>query len=519
MKTLRSHVCGHWHEATTGFTELHDPCSEQVVARASSAGIDFRAVLTHARSAGGPALRQMSFAQRGELLQAMSKALHAERDALIELSLQTTGTTRKDAKFDLDGATATLAFYANLGKELGERRVLADGDGVALGRSERFYGRHVRLPLLGAAIQINAFNFPAWGFAEKAACSLLAGVPSISKPASSTAMVTARCVEILVEANLLPDGALQFICGEAGDLLSHLGPQDALAFTGSAVTALKLRRAENLLAASTRVNIEADSLNAAVLGPDVAVGSDTWNLFLKDVEREITQKTGQKCTAVRRVFVPASMLDTVLSELADRLGRVITGNPADPSVTMGPLTSARQLEDALAGITTLQAQARLVLGSGHRVDGVGNPAGQGFFLAPTLLHAPDARAATAVHDHEVFGPVATVMTHDDSAEDAASLVALAQGTLVTSVYSDDDGWVSRFVDAAGAWTGRLYFGSAKMAEQAMGSGLVLPQSVHGGPGRAGGGEELGGLRGLEFYTRRVALQGSRKMVESLAGER
>lgn len=520
MKTLGSYVLDHWRHANSGFDLLRDPCSETTIAQASTEGIDFGAMLDHARQVGGPALRALTFKERGDLIQSMSKALHERRDELIELSLKSSGTTRKDAKFDLDGATATLAYYAALGKELGDRRVLADGEGLALGRSERFYGRHARVPLRGAAVHINAFNFPAWGFAEKAACALLAGVAVITKPASSTAMVTERCIEIIVEAGVLPAGALQLLCGSSGDLLSRLGPQDAFAFTGSATTALLLRRGENLLANGTRVNIEADSLNAAVLAPDVEIGSESWNLFLKDVEREITQKTGQKCTAVRRVFVPGALLDTVQAELIDRLSRVVIGNPADAAVTMGPLTTERQLTDAIAGIALLEAKARRVLGGGQRIDGSGNPPGKGYFLAPTLLRAESARDAGAVHSHEVFGPVATLLPYDGGTAEAAALVALSEGTLVTSVYSDDESWVNDYLsEGGGAWTGRLYLGSEKMAEQAMGSGLVLPQSIHGGPGRAGGGEELGGLRGLEFYTRRVALQGSRKMVEQLLGER
>jgi len=517
MRTLKSFVCGAWHEARDGFVTLVDPATEQPVARASSAGIDFAAALAHARDVGGPALRDRTLAERGALLKAMSKALYERRDELLDLSMATTGTTRKDAKFDVDGATGTLAYYAALGQGLGDARVVADGDGEPLGRSARFWGRHVLVPRRGAAVHINAFNFPAWGFGEKAAAAILAGMPVIVKPATSTAWLAERCVEIVVEAGILPAGVLSLVCGGAGDLLAHLGPQDVLAFTGSADTALRLRSAENLLRDSTRVNIEADSLNAAVLGPDVAPGSETWDLFVQEVVREMTQKTGQKCTAVRRIFVPRDRIDDVRDALADRLAATVTGAPSDGSVTMGPLATASQLADAVSGVARLRAAAEIVHGTGERVDGVGATAGKGYYFAPTLLRAQDAAAAGIVHRLEVFGPVATLLPYDGSADHAAPLVGLGGGSLVTSLYSDDEDAVESFVLHGAAYCGRLYLGSEKMAAQAPGSGVALPQSVHGGPGRAGGGEELGGVRALGLYSQRVALQGGRRVVDRCAG--
>ncbi len=318
MRTLRSHVLGRWHQADAGFVPLHNPCTEEPIAQASSRGIDFRAAYEFARDRGGPALREMTFEQRGALLAAMSKALYEKRDELIQLSALNTGVTRKDAKFDLDGAMFTLSYYAKLGQSLGDRRTLTEDEGAQLGRSPRFWGRHLRLPRRGVALHVNAFNFPAWGLAEKAACAILAGMPVLSKPATSSAWVAERCAEILVDAEVLPEGVFGMICGSTGDLLEHLGEQDVFAFTGSADTALKLRGMPNLLAASTRVNIEADSLNAAVLAPGLDRDGETWGLFLQDVAREITQKTGQKCTAVRRIFVPRDELDEVQAELGER---------------------------------------------------------------------------------------------------------------------------------------------------------------------------------------------------------
>ena len=517
MKTLRSHTCGKWHEATSGFVPLVDPCTEQTIAQVSSEGIDFGAALEFARETGGRALREMTIGQRAELLAGMSRVLHEHREELIDLSLVNTGSTRKDAKFDIDGATFTLSHYAELGRSIGERRTFSDGEGIQLGRSPRYWGQHLLLPRTGCAVHVNAFNFPAWGPAEKAACALLAGMPVISKPATSSAWVTERLVEIVVEAGLLPVGALSLICGSTGDMLDRLGSQDVLAFTGSARTALALRSKQNLLASGTPVNIEADSLNAAVLGPDVDDDSETWGLFVRDVEREITQKTGQKCTAVRRIIVPVSRLAAVQEALVERLSEVIVGNAGSAAnVGMGPLNTRAQLQEVTQGVSQLRGEAEMVLGTGERIDGVGSPAGKGFFFGPTLLRARDSASAGDIHELEVFGPVATLLTYDGTAVAAAGLVARGGGTLVTSVYSNDTKFLGEYLDHGGSISGRLYMGSEKVAGQLAGSGLVMPQMLHGGPGRAGGGEELGGMRGLDLYLQRVALTGDRSLVGRLA---
>ena len=519
MKTLRSYVGGRWHEADGGWAALVDPCSERTIAQASSEGLDFGEALKHARSEGRRTLRGMDFAERGALLAAMSKALQEQRDELIALSLENTGATRKDAKFDVDGGIFTLSYYAQQGESLGDRSTLLDGDGVQLGRTARFWGRHLLVPRDGAAVHINAFNFPVWGLAEKAACALLAGMPVISKPATSTALVTERAVEILVQAGVVPPGVLSLICGSTGDLLDRLGPQDVLAFTGSASTALALRGKRNLLESSTRVNIEADSLNAAVLGEGVSLDGETGGLFLRDVVRELTQKSGQKCTAVRRILVPRERLDEVQTAIVERLEEVVVGHPKQASVTMGPLATAQQLDEAISGVGKLSEAAEIVYGSGQRVDGVGNPPGTGYFFAPSLLRAQDAHSATVVHRHEVFGPVATLLPYDGSAVDAATLVGLAEGSLVTSVYSDDREFLRGYLAHGGSVSGRLYIGSEKVAGQLPGSGMTLPPMLHGGPGRAGGGEELGGLRGLGLYMQRVALTGDRGLIERVTGVR
>ena len=500
MKSLRSFVEGRWIEGREPFSTLVNPATEEPLARTSTAGIDMGAALAFARSRGGPALRELSFAQRGELLKAWSKALHAARDELIALAIQNGGNTRGDAKFDIDGGIATLAHYAELGAQLGSLKALRDGEAVQLGRTARYAGVHLWVPRDGVAAHINAFNFPAWGTCEKAACALLAGMPIVSKPATSTALVAHRVAEI--GAPLLPEGAFSFLCGSPGDLLDRLGPQDVVAFTGSSQTANKLR--EQLGRRGARLNVEADSLNAAVLGPDVQPGSASWDLFVQDVARDMTQKAGQKCTAVRRIFVAPDALPQAQEALVERLSQVRVGDPANPEITMGPVSTADQKRDVRAGIGKLASESRVVF-EGKVSDG------KGFFIPPTLLVA-DPDKATLMHKDEVFGPVATL----GAARDPATLVQRGGGGLVCSVYSDDRDFLRKCVLAIAPYHGRIYVGSEKVVGQTMGPGTVLPQLLHGGPGHAGGGEELGGLRGLQLYSQRVALQGDRALLDTIA---
>jgi len=513
MKTLRSFVSGRWHEATDGFSTLVNPSNEETVGRISSQGIDFAEAVTYARE-GGAALRSLTYAERGVLLKGMSKVLREHRDELLDLSRINNGTTKPDGSFDIDGAGGTLAYYSAISKSLGESTRLTEGSEIQLSKEGGFLGHHLWVPRRGVAVHINAFNFPAWGFAEKAACALLAGMPVITKPASATALVTHRCVELMLEADILPPGALQLICGSTGDLLDHLGPQDVLAFTGSADTGVALRQRSQLRAVHARFNVEADSLNAAVLGPDVEQDSATMKLFLREVVREMTQKAGQKCTAVRRILVPRESLAAVQEALVAKLERVVTGDPGAEGVTMGPLATSRQLHDAVGGVAELAAKGRLILGTGKRTDGAGSPAGRGYFLAPSLLVAEDS-AAAIFHQREVFAPVATLLPFDGTAAQAAQLVALAGGTLVTSAYSNDASWVGELLERGGSSTGRLYVGSEESAPEAPGSGVALPQSLHGGPGRAGGGEELGGIIGVQLYLQRLAVQGGPSLIRSL----
>jgi 3,4-dehydroadipyl-CoA semialdehyde dehydrogenase len=515
LDTLRSYWGGRWVDAKGGLETLVNPATEEPLARIAHEGIDRRAGLDFARRIGGPALRALSFAERGAFLKAMCDQIQAHRDEILDLAVANGGNTRSDAKFDVDGATFTLSAYAELGKSLGDAKLLVDGEGVALGRSPRFHGQHLSVPRHGAAIHVNAFNFPAWGLAEKAAVALLAGMPVVTKPASSSALVAHRIVEILVEADVLPAGALSLLVGGAGDLLRHVGPQDVVAFTGSGETGGIIRAMPELIRDSVRVNVEADSLNAAVLGPDVEAGSETYELFLKDVVRDVTQKAGQKCTAIRRILVPAALADRVRDDVVDRLSAVTVGNPASDGVRMGPVATASQLADVRDGIEALARDGRLVFG--RTTPPVGVPEGRGFFVGPVLVEVEPGAEAATVHSREVFGPVATVVPYEGTPAEAVEIVARGRGGLVSSIYSEDSGFTAEVALGLAPYHGRLFLGSAKIAEHSPGPGTVLPSLVHGGPGRAGGGEELGGLRGLSFYMQRVALEGARPVIERIAG--
>jgi 3,4-dehydroadipyl-CoA semialdehyde dehydrogenase len=516
MIALKSYVAGGWASGTGAGETLLNPATEEPLAGVAAGGAFRAAAMAFARAQGGPALRALTFAERGALLKAMADVLSAHRNELLDLAITSGGNTRADAKFDVDGAIFTLSAYADLGATLGASKVLVDGPGVPLGRTPRFHGQHLQVTRLGVAVHINAFNFPAWGLAEKAACALLAGMPVVSKPATSSALVAHRIMEVLVDAKCLPAGALQLLVGGVGDLLAHVSYQDVIAFTGSSDTGIKIRSLPEVIAHSVRVNVEADSLNAATLGPDVAPGDETYELFLKDVLRDMTQKAGQKCTAIRRVLVPAAVADRVRDDLVDRLAGVVVGNPAHERVRMGPLATAAQRDDVREGISALARDGRLVFGTAA-VDAVGAPPGKGFFVSPALVELEAGADAPSVHGREVFGPVATLVPYSGTADEAAAIVARGHGGLVSSVYSEDPAFTAELVLGLAPYHGRVFLGSAKIAEQSPGPGTVLPQLVHGGPGRAGGGEELGGVRGLAFYMQRVALEGSRPLIEKLAG--
>lgn len=501
MNQLRSYLSGQWVAGTANPQTLVNPATEEPLAQASSEGLDLAAALDHARRTGGPALRALSFAERGALLKAMADAMQAERDKLLELGIANGGNTRSDAKFDVDGAIATLLAYAEVGASLGSKKILVDGEGIQLGRSARFHGQHISVPRHGVAVHINAFNFPAWGFAEKAAVALLAGMPVLTKPATSSAMVAHHVMERIIEKKLLPDGALSLLVGSPGKLVSLLGAQDVLAFTGSGGTGERIRLTPNVVRDSVRVNVEADSLNAAVLGPEIEPRSDMYELFLKDVVRDMTQKAGQKCTAIRRVLVPQALRDPVRDDLIELLSTIKVGDPVDEEVRMGPVATADQLADVRAGVEALK---------GKMVFGNLSPLfPKGYFVSPVLIESPGG----IVHEREVFGPVSSLLPYEG---DPGEIVTRGNGGLVCSAYSDDQAFIEALVQQIAPFHGRIFLGHPKI-ELSPGPGTVLPQLVHGGPGRAGGGEELGGTRGLSFYMQRVALEGARPVIQKLLG--
>lgn len=516
MQHLSSYLCDTWQAGTGPGNPLHNATNGAVLATASTRGLDLAAALQHARTVGGPNLRKLTFAERAAVLSAMSEALHSNREELIAISIANTGSTRKDAKFDIDGASGTLAFYAGLGRKLGVDgdgggRWLLDGEQVRISRSKRFMGQHVLTPRVGVAIHINAFNFPCWNLAEKAACALLAGMPVLSKPATSTALPAERAMQLWVEGGFLPAGALSLLAGSVSDLLDFVGPQDCITFTGSGNTGQRIKSHPRVLALNVPVNVEADSLNAAVLGPDVGPGDETFEMFIGEVSTEMTHKAGQKCTAIRRILVPVDRLDDVLEALGERLGNAVVGDPAERVTTVGPLATAGQQRDIKAGVAALNQAAERVWGDADAV-----PAG-GYHVAPQLFVARGGKDAAYVHEHEVFGPVATVLPYSGDAAEAVEIVAAGGGGLVASVFSDDADWAGEVVLGIAPWNGRVLWGSRKVHDQSTGHGTVMPGLVHGGPGKAGGGEELGGERGLRFYMQRTAIQGDTSLLRRLLG--
>lgn len=507
MQTLGSFLQDRWVEGQAPFTALHNAATGEVVAQCSSRGLDLRAALAHARDVGGPTLRAMSFAQRGELLGKLSAAINVHRDELLDVSRLNMGTTRGDGKFDVDGAMGTLAFYAKLGATLGDRTYQLDGDQIQFSRSKRFVGQHILTPRTGVAIHINAFNFPAWNLSEKLAVAILAGVPVLAKPGTATALLAVKLVELWQTQGLLPAGVLQLLVGSAGDLLDHVGPQDAIVFTGSGATGQQIRGHQQVLAHNVPVNVEADSLNACVLGPDVEPGSDTWTMFLAEVVREMTQKAGQKCTAIRRILVPSSVLSEVKAELVSRLQDLRAGDPGDDRTTLSPLAGPSQQRDVLAGLAEAQKHTETVW--------QGQVPAQGCFAPATLLQSDRGLQAEYVHDHEVFGPVATLLPVSGEPQEVVAIVARGGGSLAASVFSDDAAWSRQVLLGIAPHTGRIYWGSAKVFDQGVGHGAVMPSLVHGGPGKAGGGEELGGERGLRFYSQRTAIQGDTQLIKAI----
>jgi len=514
MTPLKSYLHAQWIGGTGEGTPCWNPTTGDVIATCATGGLDLGGALAFARNTGGPALRAMTFVERAALLDRLVRSLHAHRDELLDLCTLNVGATRTDGKFDVDGAAFAMSAYVRLGTELGDLRITVEDEIVPLDRGGRFVGRHVRRPREGVAIHLNAFNFPAWGMCEKLGPAILAGVPVLTKPAPATAVVAHRLFEIWVaEAGLVP-GALSLLCGDPSDLLDHVGPQDVVAFTGSASTGNRIRSHARILEQTVRVNVEADSLNAAILGPDVEEGDDLWSTFVRDTIREMTQKAGQKCTATRRIVVPVRKLGALRDAIGADLGSVVVGDPALKETRVGPLATAHQVERARQTLTELRRVARVVAGDPDRASFHGVEPGRGYFFPPVLLEADHPFAADAIHTRELFGPVATLLPYDGEATSALEIVRLGRGSLVTSVYSGDRAFVGDCL-AMAPWVGRLLIVTPKIAELTHGPGAVLPDLIHGGPGRAGGGEELGGRRGLALYEHRTALQGESALLDRL----
>lgn len=514
---LENYVCDRWQAGEGDGQPLIDPVDGSEIARASGRGIDLTETLAHARRVGAPALQELTFEERAALLAQMADVLGGNRDEYYELALRNSGNTKADAGFDIDGGIGTLKYYAGVGKRLGAARLLMEPGAERLGKDEAFQAAHVLTPLRGVAVHLNAFNFPSWGLWEKAAVALLSGVPVVAKPATATALLSYRMVRDVVAADILPPGALSLVCADGHGLVEAVRPGDMVAFTGSADTAARLRATAPFARDGVRFNAEADSLNAAVLGPDAGPGSAEFDALVRETAKEMTHKTGQKCTAIRRILAPAERIDDLQAALIDRLTDVVVGDPRNESVRMGPLVDQAQVAAAWEGIAALHQQARIVFGGDEHYEVVDGDPAVGAFFPPTLLRCDEPDAADAVHDVEVFGPAATLMPYRDSAH-ARELAAAGRGSLVTSIYTADDDFAIEAVQSFGSWHGRLALIDGQVAKSTPGHGTVMPQCVHGGPGRAGGGEELGGLRGLAFYHQRTAIQAHTSRLERLRAQ-
>jgi 3,4-dehydroadipyl-CoA semialdehyde dehydrogenase len=516
-QTLDSYVSGRWTRGEGVETSLVDPVSGDMIATASAKGVDLRRALAYARRHGQGALHALSYAERAKLLGAVADVLAINRAKYEGIAIANSGNTRSDAAIDIDGGIGTLKYFARLGAGLGEAHMLLDEKPVRLAKAENYQAIHLMVPRRGVAVHINAFNFPSWGLWEKAAVSLLAGVPVFAKPASATALLAYEMVHDVAAAKVLPDGALSLLVGSAGDLLDHLTADDVIAFTGSADTAARVRGHRNVVARSVPVNIEADSINAAVLAPDAAGGGAAFDAFVREVVREMTVKAGQKCTAIRRVFVPEDKAGDVAEALFAKLKTTKIGDPRNEGTRMGPLVTRAQQAAAFEGIRKLATEADFVIGDVEPpvLDGI--DAGKAAFVAPTLLWVKEARDADAVHAVEVFGPAATIIPYKDE-KDACAQVARGGGSLVASIYGEDQGFLARMVAGIGASHGRVLAVDPSIASAHTGHGIVMPHCNHGGPGRAGAGEELGGLYGLRFYHQRLAVQGSTDLLASLQAQ-
>jgi 3,4-dehydroadipyl-CoA semialdehyde dehydrogenase len=514
---LQNYLGGRWVAGSGAGTALFDPVLGDELVRVDATGLDLRTGFAFARDTGGAALRAMTYRERAAMLAAAVKVLQARRDDYYAIATANSGTVKNDSAVDIDGGIYTLSTYAKLGDGLGDRRFLLDGEAARLAREPLFQSQHVLVPSRGLALFINAFNFPSWGLWEKAAPALLSGVPVVIKPATATAWLTQRMVQDVVNAGVLPAGALSVVCGSSAGLMDALEPFDLVSFTGSAETAALIRSHAAVTQRSVRVNIEADSVNSALLLEGEAPGSEAFELLAKEVAREMTQKSGQKCTAIRRVLVPEALYAQAAEAISARLAKTTVGNPRNESVRMGALVSRAQMASVREGLAQLQAQAETLHDGAKHALVDADPA-IACCVGPTLLgtrHAAGSDASDRIHDIEVFGPVATLLPYRDRTQ-ALQLIARGQGSLVASLYGSDAKALAEAAIELAPLHGRVHVISPDVAALHTGHGNVMPQSLHGGPGRAGGGEELGGLRALNFYHRRAAVQASTETLAQLA---
>ena len=506
VKTLASYAQGSWVEADGKTATLHHAVTGEPIAKASSEGLDFKGMLEFGRRTGGPALRKLTFHERARMLKAMAQYLMERKDGLYAVSAAT-GATKGDSWVDIEGGVGTFFAYASRGRrEFPNETFYVEGDMEPLSKGGTFVGRHLCVPLEGVAVHINAFNFPCWGMLEKLAPTFLAGMPAIVKPATATSFLTEAMVRLMIESKILPDGALQLIVGSVGDLLDHVTAQDVVTFTGSASTGRKLKAHPRIIGESVRFNMEADSLNFSMLGPDAVPGTEEFDLFVKEVAREMTSKAGQKCTAIRRTFAPAALVGDVITALAKRLEGSTLGDPAVEGVRWGPLASRGQVEEVRKSVEQIKAGAEVVYGNPDEFTVTGADRNQGAFFPAMLLHCARPLDRSEPHDIEAFGPVNTIMPYG-SVDEAIELARRGRGSLCGSLVTADDRVARQVALGVAAWHGRLLLLNRHSARESTGHGSPLPHLVHGGPGRAGGGEEMGGVRGVMHYMQRCALQG------------
>ena len=514
MNKLENYITGKWVTGDSDGQVLRDAVNGEEIGIATTNGLDFASVLNYARSVGNPILRKMTFHERGRMLRALAAYLNERKEKFYQVSYKT-GATKADSWIDIEGGFGNLFSNASLRRKFPDLPYCTDGDPVGLSKGGTFMGHHILIPKEGVAIHINAFNFPVWGMLEKCAVNWLAGVPAVVKPATITCYLTQAVVKEIITSGILPEGALQLICGSAGDMLDYVTSQDVITFTGSKSTGLKLRSHPNVLAESVPFNMEADSLNAIVLGEDVTPQMPEWDIFIKEVRKEMTVKAGQKCTAIRRIFVPQNKMEDVWKAIASSLQQTTIGNPLNEKVRMGSLAGESQRAEVRSQVQKLLASSQIVYGSLDSVEVIDADPAKGAFISPILLKNEKPFATNEVHDVEAFGPVSTIMPYKDLTE-AIELSKRGKGSLCSTIVTADNGIAADYVVGAGAWHGRMLVLNAECAKESTGHGSPLPMLVHGGPGRAGGGEEMGGMRGVKHYMQRVAVQGSPTSVTAIS---